>query len=146
MKNLIVYLFISIISVTGFAAGPDSSQKDVFRDKALELLYKNMNTVKIVGENPNEKLQPIFEDVADFYGYIFGHMLSWGDDDDDKDVKLTSANPACDAVSGTDELQRCEIQLVYKTGKSASVVYFVNVADHQPVSIMHNQTVVHRSK
>lgn len=149
MKSLFLGLLISVLTFSAFsafAAEPADRAKEVFRDKAIELVFKNMESMQLAGDvKPGEKLAPLFDDIADFYSEILGMMMSWGDDDEDSAaIKLESAIPHCFIFEQHKNLGRCEIKLKYKTGENIEMNFNVNVVNDLPVSVVQNTVTLIR--
>lgn len=149
MKKLFSGLLVFVLTfsaLSAFSAEPADRAKEVFRDKAIELVFKNIDSMQLAGDvKPGEKLAPIFDDIVDFYSEILDKMMSWGDDDEDSnDNKLESAIPHCFISEQSKNLGHCEIKLKYKTGENLEMNFNVNVANDLPVSVVQNTVTLIR--
>lgn len=143
MKNLFLCLLISVSSVVAFANDDKAGE---FNSKGLQVLYHNMNHIKLEGDaRPNEKIKPLIEDAADFYGNIFGNVMSLGGNDDDSaDIKLKEFYPDCKIVDKQMQLGECRLHFDYKSGEKVEVDYLVELQHDIPVRVFQNKAVLNR--
>ena len=136
MKNLFLCLLISVSSVVAFAFDEKAA---AFNEKGFEMLYKNIENIKLEGDvRPNEKIN-LIGDAAEFYAHSLGSIMSLGDDVDSEDVKLFEFAPNCKVIDKSMKLGECMLHFNYKSGEKVTVNYLVELNDNMPVRVFLNK-------
>ncbi len=135
MKNLFLALIVFSSSSASFA--------DDFTQKGIQLLYSNLNDVKVTGEK-NANLQELLQDAAEFYADKLSKAGVAGGDDDDES-KLKDVLILCKVLPHpTRQIGKCEISLDYKAGDYVEIFYLLDLKKNQPLRILNNHVRVGR--
>lgn len=144
MKNFVLSSIMVLFSLSSFANEPADQKKDDLTTKAFELLVKNQDKIKLIGNvAPKEKLKPILDDLGK---YIVENMFAVLDgDDQDYKGHIINFNADCKEPAAQSLSTECTLIIEYKPMGDTAIVFQVGLdKDKNPVSILRNKAEVLR--
>lgn len=144
MKTLILSTLIVLFSLVSFAEKATVSENKELETQAFELLGKNVDSLKLEGNvNPDEKLRPIIEDLANLmYEQMNGlSMMSSEENNYKGNIKDYIAN----CREGADQSAECKLIIQYKPLGEIGITFIVGLDNNRkPESILNNRVIIDR--
>lgn len=143
MKNLLTSIFIVFLGTGSLAANVVNHKLEDFNAQAMELLVKNIDSIKLEGDIlPGEKLKPILDELGEFLASKF---FPFFDDEDDYTGPIKSFTADCKQLAGRNLSAKCELFIQYKPIGETGIVFYVGLdKDKMPQSILENRVQISR--
>lgn len=143
MKNLLVSISVLFFGTGSFAANVVMHKLDDFNSQAIELLVKNVDSIKLEGDIfPDEKLKPILDELGEF---LVTKIFPFDDDPDDYKGPIKSFTADCKQLTVRGLTAKCELFIQYKPIGETGIVFYLGLDnDKRPQSILENRVRISR--
>ena len=129
MNIFIIILVLSFQTLIAQATLPTTNdEKSFITNKAFELVYKQSETLNLIGQiRAEDNLKAIFKDAGTYLSNVFGRLLSMGSstEEDDEPTSVNDLVFECNKSESEVSQANCSMNITYKAGDKVELRFGV---------------------